>query len=208
MTRLGGDPTISVTDNVRKFFAAAPKLVTLPGVELMEAGMEWPLASGPQTFTADDLLAVVASQDDPAVHAPRLKVGHADGRLDGEPAFGKFINLRVVNDGQTLVGDLTGVPEWLAKIMPTAYPNRSVEGALGLTTATGHKWPLVLTAVALPASATTFRAEAYGRSQREAVQNVRYQCQFARGGTLTGPISTKQLSAERWYAGVPCEDGV
>jgi hypothetical protein len=75
---------------------------------------------------------------------------------------------------------------------------------LGATVATSA----MLTAVALPASATTFRAEAYGRSQREAVQNVRYQCQFARGGTLTGPISTKQLSVERWYAGVPCEDGV
>lgn len=71
---------------------------------------------------------------------------------------------------------------------------------LGATVAAGA----MLTTVALPASATTYRAEAYGKSQQQAVQNVKYKCQFELGGTLTGPISTKQLSAERWYAGVPC----
>lgn len=75
---------------------------------------------------------------------------------------------------------------------------------LGATLATSA----ILAAVALPASATTFRAEAYGRSQQEAVQNLKYTCQFARGGTITGPIGTKQLSVERWYAEAPCEDGV
>lgn len=142
---------------MKKFFAKsadnatpAMKLVTIPNVEIMEVGEDWNLASGPQTFTEDDLLQVIeAINSDAAVKAPRLKVGHADGRLDGEPAFGKFINLRLINNNQTMVGDLTGVPEWLAKILPTAYPNRSVEGMLGVTTATGKKWPLVVTAVSL-----------------------------------------------------------
>lgn len=156
MTKLGGDLTISVradAKGIKKFFAKTatePKLVTIPNVEIMEVGEDWPLASGPQTFTEDDLLKVIeAINSDSAVHAPRLKVGHADGRLDGEPAFGKFINIRLINNNQTLVGDLAGVPEWLAKIMPTAYANRSVEGKLDFTTATGKKWPLVLTAVSL-----------------------------------------------------------
>lgn len=123
--------------------------MTIPNVELMEVGEDWPLASGPTTFTEEHLLSVVASQDDPGVHAPRLKVGHADGRLDGEPAFGKFVNLRIINNGQTLVGDLTGVPKWLASVMATAYPNRSIEGAFNYKSATGKKWDLICTNVAL-----------------------------------------------------------
>lgn len=130
--------------------AAEVKLVTIPNVEIMEVGEDWPLASGPQTFTEDDLLQVIeAINSDDAVRAPRLKIGHDGALASGEPAFGKFINIRLINNNQTMVGDLTGVPEWLAKIMPTAYPNRSVEGMLNVTTATGKKWPLVLTAVAL-----------------------------------------------------------
>lgn len=137
---------------MKRFWAMAtePKLVTIPNVEIMEVGEDWPLASGPQTFTEDDLLQVIeAISSDAAVRAPRLKIGHDGVLSSGEPAFGKFINIRLINNNQTMVGDLTGVPEWLAKIMPTAYPNRSVEGMLDVTTATGKKWPLVLTAVAL-----------------------------------------------------------
>lgn len=124
-------------------------LVTIKNVELMEVGEDWPLASGPTTFTEEHLLSVVASQSDPAVKAPRLKIGHDGDLSTGQPAFGKFINLRVTANGQKLVGDLAGVPKWLADVLPTAYPNRSVEGALDFTSHTGKKWDLVLTNVSM-----------------------------------------------------------
>jgi hypothetical protein len=131
-----------------------PILVTVPNVPLVATGIEYQLASGPATFTADDLLDAVASQNDPAIQPPRLKVGHVDPRFngpeyDGDPAFGKFVNLRVSADGQVLIADAVGVPKWFADIMPVAYPGRSIEGGQNATTVTGHKWGLVIDAVAL-----------------------------------------------------------
>ncbi|MDX3193924.1 hypothetical protein PV458_36465 [Streptomyces sp. MN03-5084-2B] len=75
---------------------------------------------------------------------------------------------------------------------------------LGATVAAGA----MLTAVALPASATTFWAYAKGKSEQQAVQNVKYVCMFERGGTMTGPITTYNRGVENWFAQVPCEDGV
>ena len=45
-----------------------------------------------------------------------------------QPSVGRIENLRLTNNSQTLVGDLVGVPVWLAKVMPSAYPRRSIEG--------------------------------------------------------------------------------
>lgn len=134
-------------------------LSTVYNVELCAVGIEYPLASGPATFTPEDLVAAVASQDDPAIQAPRVWLGHPDdqrfhaGRTtpagSAEPALGKVVNMRVEDNGMTLVGDIVGCPTWLARILSSAYPSRSIEGFQGATTVTGHSWDLVITDLAL-----------------------------------------------------------
>lgn len=127
----------------------ANQLTVLRDVAIMKAGVEYELSTGKTTFTPEDLADVVASQDDPAVSAPRLKIGHVDPRFDGEPALGKATNLRLVDAGTTVKGDYIGVPKWLAGIMASAYPNCSIEGNWNVETNTGNKWRLVVTAVSL-----------------------------------------------------------
>lgn len=133
--------------------AEGPVLVTVPNVPIVATGIEYALSSGPATFTTEDLRDAVASQDDPAIRSPRFKIGHVDPRyngpeFDGTPAFGKFDNLRLVENDQLLVADLVGCPKWLADILPVAYPNRSIEGNMAVETVTGHTWRLVIWAVA------------------------------------------------------------
>jgi Mu-like prophage I protein len=137
-----------------------PELVTIPNVEIVEVGENWETSTGTFTFDPEDLVAAVASQDDPGVRTPIIKLGHTDirfnnsgfretGSLDGQPALGKVENLRLTNNGMTLVGDYVGVPKWLAEIMPSAYPRRSFEGEMAYTSSTGNKWDMIVTAVAL-----------------------------------------------------------
>jgi hypothetical protein len=141
--------------------AAGPDLVTVRDIPIVMAGVEYKLASGPATFTPEDIMDFVASQDDPAIVPPRLKIGHTsvlstnagqgilkDGD-DGVPALGKFINIRFDPNTIMAVGDAAGVPRWLAEIMPIAYPNRSIEGFQNALTNSGHTWGLVVHAVAL-----------------------------------------------------------
>lgn len=129
--------------------AAAPALITIPDVELLEVGEDWALGTGPATFTAADLAAAVSAQDDPFIRTPKIKIGHTDPRFDGEPCFGKITNMRTKNEGQTLVGDFEGVPAWFAEIMPSAYPQRSIEGAWSKRSKSGATHQFVITAVAL-----------------------------------------------------------
>lgn len=144
----------------------SPALVTVPNVELLSTGT-WQTSTGEFTFTKDDLTSAVAATDDPNVKLPRLKIGHLDPRFtpddgrvaydetihgniyDGTPVVGKATNLRLGKDGHTIVGDVAGVPAWLAEVMPTAWPSRSIEGAFEVTTASGRKHGFVLTALAL-----------------------------------------------------------
>lgn len=136
-----------------------PLLSTVYNVEICSVGIEYPLASGPMTFTTGDLLEAVASQDDPAVQPPRVWLGHPDddrfhaGRAtpagSAEPALGKVTNLRVEDEGMTLVGDIVGCPTWLARILASAYPSRSIEGGKDVLTATGRTWKMVVTDLAL-----------------------------------------------------------
>lgn len=153
-----------------------PDYVTIPDVELVSVGMDWPSASGDITIRFDHLRdAMVAANEDPHVVPPRLKIGHVDPRFsdpddpghnpfyDGEPAVGSVRNLRLTNDGATLVGDYVEVPAWLAEALPSAYPSRSIEGAyqppeesLGkpegrwdVVTPGGKRYSFVLTACAL-----------------------------------------------------------
>lgn len=154
--------------------------VTIPNVEIASAGMEWPTANGPLTVRMDHLAdAARAANDDPLIQPPRIKIGHTDPRFnsdearekdhdpfadfDGEPAVGVVRNLRVANDGAVLLGDYTEVPRWLAEALPSAFPNRSMEGSYSVKpgpagepqgtwevrTEGGNRYSLVITAVAL-----------------------------------------------------------
>src|SRR5215475_1084129 len=108
---------------------APPNTTTVKDVEIVQTGIEYPLATGPATFTTEDLSDLVESQGDPAIKAPRLKLGHtADLGLlaDGQPAIGTLGNLRLEQDGHLVVGDYIGIPTWLAAVLPSAYPARSI----------------------------------------------------------------------------------
>lgn len=131
---------------------SAPALVTVPDVELCAAGT-WAASTGITTFTLDDLHDCVAALDCPGVRNPILKLGHteADGaglRWDGEPAIGWIANMRLSDDAK-IVGDYTGMPGWLAGVLPSAYPDRSVEMYRPFTCQIGHVHPAVIGAVAL-----------------------------------------------------------
>lgn len=163
-------PAVTRASRLRVMASSAadikPFLVTVPNVEILHAGWEYPLSTGPKTFTPEDLRDIVtAANEDPSVPTPRLKIGHVDPRFnsqefDGTPAFGKAVNLRLSDNGMTVVADYVGVPKWLADIMPSAYPSRSIEGvdnvpafgvygANGYVSQTGRHWRFVVTDLAL-----------------------------------------------------------
>lgn len=161
-------------------------LVTLPNIELVSTGT-WQASTGEVTFTEGDLQAILASIDDPAVKEPRLIIGHTpptappsfsgqDGFFGEQPTIGRFTNIRSAENGQTLVGDLIGVPSWLAEILPTAYPNRSVEVYWNVTSATGKEHSAVMPRIAvlginLPAVATLEDLQAmYSEEGPEGIQ--------------------------------------
>lgn len=128
---------------------AGAALRTIPNIPIVSTGT-YHLASGMTTFTQEHLEAAVAAQDDPAVTAPRLKIGHTSDFGDGEPSFGTIMNMHLGDNNQTIYGDYVGVPIWLAELMPTAYPARSIEGAFDY--APGEDKPphaLLITAVSL-----------------------------------------------------------
>ncbi|MEJ6013809.1 hypothetical protein WG936_08170 [Corynebacterium sp. H127] len=125
-----------------------PILRDVPDVELLKVG-QWPLSTGTVEFTTEDLAAAVRASQSPAVSRPVIKLGHCDPRFDAEPAVGFVDNLRLSSDGTTLVGDLRGVPAWLADIMPSAYPRRSIEGAFSYRDQSGVIHSFALTGLAL-----------------------------------------------------------
>ncbi len=127
-------------------------LVTIPGVELCRVG-HWEASTGPWDCTAEQIAAAVDAQHDPTFGGPAvLKLGHfgfGAGESDADPGIGRIKNLRASDDGQILLGDLVGVPAPLAEIMTSAYPARSVEAALEVTTKSGRYYAMVLTGLAL-----------------------------------------------------------
>ncbi len=127
-------------------------LSTIRGVELARTGT-WHASTGVWTCTREQLEDAVRAQEDPAFRTGVLKVGHTDPRfngdnLDGEPAVGRVTNLRLSDDGQALIGDYEQVPTWLAEILTSAYPSRSVEMLLNVTVGS-TTYAAVLTGVAL-----------------------------------------------------------
>ena len=129
-------------------------LVTIPAVPIAKVGV-WQAATGEWTCTAAQLRSAVAAEESGLFRTPILKIGHDDPRFtdgetlgDGEPAVGRLERLRLEDDGQTLVADLVGVPAWLAEILASAYPSRSIEAALDVPTG-DIVWPMVVTGLAL-----------------------------------------------------------
>jgi hypothetical protein len=157
--RVKGKPKIMASDS--------PILVTVPNVPILHAGWEYQLSTGPRTFTPEDLRdAVMAANEDPSVPRPRLKIGHIDPRFndkntyDGSPSFGVATNLRLSDNGMEIYADYVGVPKWLAEIMPTAFPSRSIEGysdvppefeidGVQMVSQTGKHWRFVISACSL-----------------------------------------------------------
>lgn len=126
-----------------------PVLTTIPDVELLYAGT-FHTSTGWFTWEPMHLQAAVAAADDPGYQTPVVKVGHTEPQwMDGEPALGIIKNLRVNENITTLIGDLVGVPSWLAQVMPFAFPDRSIEGFFDWNTNMTVAHPFVLTAVAL-----------------------------------------------------------
>ena len=123
-------------------------LATLPGVPLLSVGT-WAASTGVFHVTREHLQSAIAAFADPGFRRPVVKLGHVDARFDGEPALGRIVNPRLSDDGMTLIGDLTGMPSWLADIAASAFPSRSIEGEFGHKTQTGTKHAFALTAVAL-----------------------------------------------------------
>lgn len=102
---------------------------TVPNIELARTGT-WDIMTGSLPVTREMLqdAADYASRDGARPVAVRL--GHVDPRFDGEPALGWVQNVRVEGpeEDPVLMGDIAGVPDWLSKVLPTAWPDRSMEG--------------------------------------------------------------------------------
>lgn len=134
-------------------------LRTLHGIELAAVGT-WKASTGETTFTAEDFVNAVAALDCPGVRNPVIKLGHMEPdstsgvRWDGEPAVGWVANMRF--DGAKMIGDLTGMPAWLAdadenglSVLAAAYPDRSIEIWRPFVCQIGHEHPSVITALSL-----------------------------------------------------------
>jgi hypothetical protein len=134
-------------------------LRTLHGIELAAVGT-WNASTGETTFTVEDFTNAVAALQCPGVRNPVIKLGHAEPdstggvRWDGEPAVGWVANMRF--DGAKMLGDLTGVPAWLAdadenglSVLAAAYPDRSIEIWRPFVCQIGHEHPSVITALSL-----------------------------------------------------------
>jgi hypothetical protein len=141
------------------------EFVTLEEIPILETGVEYPASNGYFTFGIKHLEEIVASQADPHVVPPRIKIGHTDNPLNADlqelfdalnaagnaetPSLGTIQNMKTVNGGHTLIGDFYGLPGWLAAILETAYPARSIEGGNWKNPANQKEYDMCLTAVAL-----------------------------------------------------------
>lgn len=119
---------------------------TVLGVEVLKVGT-WDGSSGTFTITREDLESAVEFHHAGILRPAPLKIGHDDPRFDGGPALGHLDNFRVVGD--TLIADFVNVPVGLAKLLPHAYKDRSIEGVFQYRDGTGHTWKFIVTACAL-----------------------------------------------------------
>jgi hypothetical protein len=140
-------------------------LCKIENVPLMEAGMDWPAMTGKVTFGDSHLAAAVEAQEDPLIPRPRIALGHTDPRynphpcpscgaeippdFDADPNFGFVENMVLERSGTVLSADLVDVPLWLGKVLPVAYPSRSIEGWFGFMGPTKKEYSFVMTRLAL-----------------------------------------------------------
>lgn len=127
------------------------------GVQLMRVGT-WDASTGRTSITRAHLAAAIQAHADKLIDWAPIKIGHDDDRFqsadsssarDGTPAYGWLENLRLADGGDTLVGDLVGIPKKLAQIMPAAFRRRSVEIAFKLRSAAGKVYDAAITGLAL-----------------------------------------------------------
>lgn len=140
-----------MTDTITEM--VLPALSAQPNVEIAMTG-QWDISTGRVTLTDDDFANAIAALDCPAVRKPVLKLGHTDTRFnppvgDGQPTVGWIDNMATTDSGHTIVGDYVGMPGWLGPILPSAYPDRSMEATWDFMCQLGHVHPFVITAVAL-----------------------------------------------------------
>lgn len=190
---------------------AAPALATVPGVELASVGY-WDLSNAIDWHpSAADLAAAVTALDCPAVRRPVLKFGHTGEPGEGDPAIGVIDDLRLTEDGQTLVGDFVGVPAWLADaddegraVIASAYPDRSGEFQRDYVCQLGHTHPFVVHAVALlgvvrPGIGTLESLyDLYAKAPE--MENAMAKAAVALAGTTTDQVRKAYYEAEPdWY---------
>jgi hypothetical protein len=124
-------------------------LVTVKDRELMKVG-KWNVARGGEFNVTPELIqSALAAHKAGVLRKPTIRLGHNDPRFSGDPAVGWVDNVHASEDGSTLYGDLVGVPEWLAKNMPSAYPSLSIEGMYDYKAPDGTTHDFILTGLAL-----------------------------------------------------------
>ena len=131
----------------------ADRFITETGVELAKIGT-WPTYKGDGTVTRQHLADAAAAYADEEIRAalhgdPVGWLGHVDSTeaeqvRQSEPAIGRIQNVRVTDDGATLLGDLINVPERVVKL----YPRRSVEMKPNVRTPSGRVYSRVLSGLA------------------------------------------------------------
>lgn len=124
---------------------------TIRDVDLLKVGT-FNISTGAFHVTPEMLQSVVDAHNAGALHRkPVIKIGHDDPRFfgDGSPALGYVDNMRVIDNGQTLIGDYVNVPLAVAKVLNHAWPDRSGEWQQNYRDRNGNRWPCVLHAVAL-----------------------------------------------------------
>nr|WP_318276351.1 DUF6582 domain-containing protein [Mycobacterium eburneum] len=124
------------------------------------------LSTGPFEVTPERIQDTIKAHEAGVLRKPVVRLGHNDARFSGDPAVGWVDNVRASEDGTTLYGDLVGVPQWLADIMPSAYPSLSIEGMYDYTAPDGSEHPFILTGLAL------LGATAPGIDSLQSVQDV------------------------------------
>jgi len=141
------------------------QFVTLENIPLCETGIDYPASTGNISLTREMFAEAIAYSQDPHGLQPRIKIAHGDTPMNDDlqslfeqynasldasvPSLGTILNLRTVNDGHTLVGDWHGLPEWLATVLSTAYPARSIEGGSWTNPANQKTYEFKIDAVAL-----------------------------------------------------------
>jgi Mu-like prophage I protein len=123
-------------------------LVTVRDRELIKTGT-YQLSTGEFEATPELIQSAIKAHEAGVLRKPVVRLGHNDPRFSGDPAVGWIDNIRASEDGNTLYGDLVGVPEWLAEIMPSAYPSVSVEGLYDFAAPDGSHHDFILTGLAL-----------------------------------------------------------